>query len=67
MAPRSDERERSRDRLAERLLDVDEVAAMLAVKPATLYQWAYQRRKPVASKAAPAAWSPCTSLWTAVR
>ena len=31
----------------DRLLDVREAAAMLAVKPATLYQWAYQRRIPV--------------------
>jgi len=31
----------------DRLLDVNEAAAMLAVKPATLYQWAYQRRIPV--------------------
>jgi len=31
----------------ERLLDVNEAAAALAVKPATLYQWAYQRRIPV--------------------
>jgi predicted DNA-binding transcriptional regulator AlpA len=31
----------------ERLLDVNEAAAMLAVRPATLYQWAYQRRLPV--------------------
>jgi len=30
-----------------RLLDVREAAALLAVKPATLYQWAYQRRLPV--------------------
>ena len=30
----------------DRLLDVKEAAAMLAVKPATLYQWAYQRRIP---------------------
>jgi excisionase family DNA binding protein len=29
------------------LLDVHEAATMLAVKPATLYQWAYQRRLPV--------------------
>ena len=28
------------------LLDVNEAAAMLAVKPSTLYQWAYQRRIP---------------------
>jgi excisionase family DNA binding protein len=26
---------------------VKEAASMLAVKPATLYQWAYQRRLPV--------------------
>ena len=31
----------------DRLLDVREAAAMLAIKPATLYQWAYQRRIPV--------------------
>lgn len=31
---------------ADRLLDVNEAAAMLGVKPATLYQWAYQRRVP---------------------
>ena len=31
----------------ERLLDVNEAAALLAVKPSTLYQWAYQRRIPV--------------------
>jgi excisionase family DNA binding protein len=41
----------SRDRgghaLPDRLLDVNEAAAMLAVKPATLYQWAYRRRLPV--------------------
>jgi excisionase family DNA binding protein len=32
---------------ADRLLDVKEAAAMLAVRPTTLYQWAYQRRIPV--------------------
>lgn len=31
----------------ERLLDVTEAARLLAVRPATLYQWAYQRRIPV--------------------
>ena len=31
----------------ERLLNVNDAAAMLAVKPSTLYQWAYQRRIPV--------------------
>ncbi len=34
-------------RSADRLLNVHEAAALLAVKPATLYQWAYQRRIPV--------------------
>jgi excisionase family DNA binding protein len=33
--------------LPDRLLDVRDAAALLAVKPATLYQWAYQRRIPV--------------------
>jgi excisionase family DNA binding protein len=31
----------------DRLLDVREAAAMLGLKPATLYQWAYERRIPV--------------------
>ncbi len=31
----------------ERLLDVREAAALLGLKPATLYQWAYERRIPV--------------------
>lgn len=31
----------------DRLLDVREAATLLAVKPATLYQWAYERRIPV--------------------
>lgn len=30
--------------MAERLLNVTEAAAMLGLKPATLYQWAYERR-----------------------
>ena len=33
--------------MAERLLKVTEAAAMLGLKPATLYQWAYERRIPV--------------------
>jgi predicted DNA-binding transcriptional regulator AlpA len=33
--------------LSERLLDLNEAAAAIVVKPATLYQWAYQRRLPV--------------------
>lgn len=28
----------------DRLLDVNEAAAMLGVRPSTMYQWAYQRR-----------------------
>jgi excisionase family DNA binding protein len=32
---------------ADHLLDVHEAASILAVKPTTLYQWAYQRRIPV--------------------
>lgn len=31
----------------DRLLDVREAAAMLGLKPSTLYQWAYERRIPV--------------------
>jgi predicted DNA-binding transcriptional regulator AlpA len=31
----------------DRLLDVNDAAAMLVVKRATLYQWAYHRRIPV--------------------
>jgi excisionase family DNA binding protein len=31
----------------DRLLDVNEAAAMLALKPGTLYTWAHQRRIPV--------------------
>lgn len=31
----------------DRLLDVREAAALLGLKPATLYQWAYKRRVPV--------------------
>ncbi len=33
--------------MPEKLLDVNEAAAMLGLKPATLYQWAYERRIPV--------------------
>ena len=34
-------------RTPDRLLNVHEAAALLALKPATLYQWAYERRLPV--------------------
>lgn len=30
--------------MADRLLNVTEAAAMLGLKPSTLYQWAYERR-----------------------
>jgi excisionase family DNA binding protein len=33
--------------VAERLLTVAQVAEMLAVKPSTVYTWAYERRLPV--------------------
>ena len=35
------------DRESDRLFDVREAAALLGVKPATLYAWSYQRRIPV--------------------
>ena len=35
------------DDVPDRLLDVHEAAALLGLKPSTLYQWAYQRRVPV--------------------
>jgi excisionase family DNA binding protein len=38
---------------ADRLLDVREAAAMLALKPATLYQWAYERRIPTVKLSGP--------------
>ena len=31
----------------DRLLDVDEAAALLSLKPSTLYAWSYKRRIPV--------------------
>ncbi len=31
---------------SDRLLDVKEAAAVLGIKPSTLYQWAYERRIP---------------------
>ena len=37
----------------DRLLKIDEAAAMLGLKPATLYQWAYERRIPVVKPAGP--------------
>ena len=32
--------------MTDRLLDVHEAAAMLGLKPCTLYQWAYEKRIP---------------------
>jgi predicted dienelactone hydrolase len=40
-------------RPTERLLDVNAAAAMLGLKPGTLYQWAYQRRLPVVKLSGP--------------
>jgi excisionase family DNA binding protein len=36
-----------------RLLDVHEAAALLSLKPATLYRWAYARRLPVVKLSGP--------------
>jgi len=50
------ERAAKRPRTAElpdRLLDVHEAAEMLGLKPATLYQWAYERRIPVVKPSGP--------------
>jgi len=33
--------------IPERLLNVHEAAAMLGLKPSTMYQWAYERRIPI--------------------
>ena len=35
------------DQTEDRLLDVQEAARLLGLKPGTLYQWAYKRRIPV--------------------
>ena len=35
------------DLVPDRLLTVDEAAAMLGLKRATLYQWAYEKRIPI--------------------
>jgi excisionase family DNA binding protein len=37
----------------DRLLDVTEAAAMLGLKPATLYDWAYRRKLPVVKPSGP--------------
>ena len=37
----------------DRLLDVHEAAVVLGLKPATLYQWAYERRIPVVKPSGP--------------
>jgi len=41
------------DDLPDRLLDVNEAAAMLGLKKSTLYQWAYERRIPVVKLSGP--------------
>lgn len=40
-------------RLPDRLLDVNQAAEMLGLRPATLYQWAYERRIPVVKPSGP--------------
>ena len=47
MAPRRDTSSGNGQVVPDRLLKVDEAAAMLGLTPATLYQWAYERRIPV--------------------
>jgi excisionase family DNA binding protein len=37
----------------DRLLDVHEAAALLALAPGTLYQWAYRRRLPTVKPSGP--------------
>src|SRR5439155_14556587 len=39
--------------LPDRLLDVNEAAAILGLKKSTLYQWAYERRIPVVKLSGP--------------
>src|SRR3989442_3320951 len=39
--------------LPDRLLDVNEAAAMLGLAPKTLYQWPYERRIPVVKPSGP--------------
>jgi predicted DNA-binding transcriptional regulator AlpA len=39
--------------LPDRLLDVNEAAEMLGLSPATLYDWAYQRKVPVVKPSGP--------------
>jgi excisionase family DNA binding protein len=41
------------DEAQDRLLNVREAAALLGLKPATLYQWAYERRIPVVKPSGP--------------
>jgi len=38
---------KSESAMGERLLNVGEAAAMLGLRPSTLYQWAYERRIPI--------------------
>ncbi len=45
--------EQTVQKAVDRLLDVEEAATMLALKPATLYQWAYERRIPVVKLSGP--------------
>jgi excisionase family DNA binding protein len=44
---------RDAGRLPDRLLNVHEAAELLGLKPATLYQWAYERRIAVVKPSGP--------------
>jgi len=46
-ARRGERSARRQSALPERLLDVNEAAAMLGVQPTTLYKWAHERRLPI--------------------
>ena len=39
--------------LPDRLLDVDQAAELLGLKPSTLYAWAHQRKVPVVKPSGP--------------
>ena|SRR2546426_33317 len=47
------EHRRQKSDLPDRLLDVHEAAEMLGLAPATLYDWAYQRKIPVVKPSGP--------------
>ncbi len=50
---------------SDRLLNVREAAAILAVRPATLYAWAYERRIPVVKLSGPR--GPLRFRWSSLQ